>query len=146
MEENRDNFSKLILTRSLLLQPKNKTVDETIQELNNPNNYGRYISNLRNNVNVNKHIESHFGPSNPKKKKSIEEKLGVKFPPKTKENIDSLIKQFNVSPNILSFRKGKNGIIFNNNENPTKLSTKRIIEIVMSVSNTEYILKEVSNV
>lgn len=146
MNEDKENFSKLIIPRSLLLQPKNKTLDETICELNNPNNYGRYISNMRNNININKHIESNFGPVNPKKKKSIEEKLGIKFPPKTKENIDNLIKQFTTSPNILSFRKEKNGIMFDNDKNPTKLNTRRIIEIVMNNSNIEYSLKEISNV
>jgi len=56
-----DTGSRSYEKKTLKLYPKNKSLEEIMTQLENAENYGMYISNLRNNDFIKKGFEKHFG-------------------------------------------------------------------------------------
>lgn len=128
---------------NLVLTPNIVTVDEVVKALENIDNYGAYISNLRNTgVNVNKEVEAHFGPSQRFTKLKLEKERGKPFPPKTKQAIDDFIKTLNSKPNLLNWKVEGDTIIFPPDKNPTKKVTQNIIDTVLGNANIDYNISE----
>lgn len=122
------------------------SIDDVVKAFNNIDNYGIYISNIRNTglnkVEINKAIDDYFGPNIPAKRKSIEKQTGKKFPVKTKQAIDDFIKTFKSKPNLLKFTPKDDTLIFPQKSNPSKDLTKRIIKTVLDNAGIEYDVEE----
>jgi hypothetical protein len=130
---------------NIVITPKGP-IDDVIKAFNNTDNYGIYISNIRNTslnkAEINKAIEDYFGPNIPTKRKSIEKQTGKPFPVKTKQAMDNFIKTFNSKPNLLRFTHKDNTLIFPQKTNPSKDLTKKIIKTVLDNAGVEYDVKE----
>jgi hypothetical protein len=127
----------------LVLTPTTLSTEEVIKALENIDNYGAYVSNLRNStMDVNKAIEAHFGPSQPFTKKKLEKERGKPFPIKTKQAVDSFIKTLTSKPNLLNWIVKDTELIFPNSKNPTKKVTQNIIDTVMNNAGIEYNLTD----
>lgn len=127
----------------LVVVPTSTTVDKAVEALGDVNNYGIYISNLKNTkAGLKKAMDDHFGPSVPMVKRGLEKKLGKTFPPKSKQSIDDFIKSFVKTPNILYYHVDGNKIVFPTNENPPIVNTKAIIKTVMDNAKIKYKLED----
>ena len=124
---------------AVVLTPTNATVEETIAALENIDNYGLYVSNLRNTkANMQKALEDEFGPSIPSKKKGLEKQRGKPFPPKTKQAIDDFIKSFKPKVDLLRWQVKGNEIIFPKQGNPQKEVVKNMLKTVLFNAAIEY--------
>jgi hypothetical protein len=132
----------------LVLTPIAVSVDEVVKALENIDNYGAYVSNLRNTKsNVEKAVEDHFGPSQRFEKIKKEKERGKPFPVKTKQAIDDFIRTLTSKPNLLSWKVEGDSLAFPTKRNPTKKVTTSIINTVMEKAGIDYDLveKEVTN-
>lgn len=132
----------------LVLTPLAVSADEVIKALENIDNYGAYVSNLRNTKsNVEKAVEDHFGPSQRFEKIKKEKERGKPFPVKTKQAIDDFIRTLTSKPNLLKWNIVKDTLVFPTKSNPTEKVTKNIIKTVMDKAGIDYDLesKEVTN-
>ena len=132
----------------LVLTPLAVSADEVIKALENIDNYGTYVSNLRNTKsNVEKAVEDHFGPSQRFEKIKKEKERGKPFPVKTKQAIDDFIRTLTSKPNLLKWNIVKDTLVFPTKSNPTEKVTKNIIKTVMDKAGIDYDLesKEVTN-
>ena len=129
--------SRMSIDYDIHLIPKGN-IEDAISALKNIDNYGSYVSNMRNKAYVEKAIEDYFGPSVPVKRKALEKERGKPFPIKTKSAIDDLIKSVTSTPNLLKYEvKGKE-IIFPKANNPNKDLTKKIIKVIMDNAGIEF--------
>ena len=119
--------------------------EKAIAALKNIDNYGIYISNMRNKSSVEKAIETYFGNMDsegkkiaPSKKASIEKQRGEKFPVKTKQAIDDFVKSLTSTPTLLSYDTKGNKIIFPKDKNPSIETTKKIIKTVMDTAGVDF--------
>ena len=123
----------------LVLTPTVLSVEEVVKALENIDNYGAYVSNLRNATkDVNKAVEIHFGPNQPFAKKKLEKERGKPFPPKTKQAIDDFIKTLTSKPNLLNWVVKDGELLFPSSKNPTKKVTQNIIDTVMNNAGIDY--------
>jgi hypothetical protein len=116
-----------------------------IAALKNIDNYGIYISNMRNKSNVEKAIQVHFGNMDekgnkisPAKKASVEKQRGEKFPVKTKDAIDAFVKSLTSTPTLLSYEIKGDKIVFPKDKNPSIETTKKIIKTVMDTAKVDF--------
>jgi hypothetical protein len=130
--------------------PTEVTTDDVVKALSDINNYGIYISNMRNQPIVNQGIEKYFGNMDadgkkisPAGKASIEKSTGKKFPIKTKTAIDDITMSLISKPNLLKYEVKGDSIVFPQKGNPTKEVTKRIIKTVLGNAGIKYKVKEV---
>jgi hypothetical protein len=131
------------ISYSLVLSSISLSADEVVKALENIDNYGSYVSNLRNSTaDVNKAVENHFGPSQPWVKKAKEKERGKPFPPKTKQAVDDFIKSLKSKPSLLNWTVKGEEIYFPASKNPSKQVTKNIIDTVMKNANIDYDLEE----
>lgn len=126
----------------LVLTPKSVEAEEVIKALEDIDNYGMYISNMRNKASIQKAIEDHFGPVIPAKRKQIEKQRGVPFPVKTKQAIDDFVKMYTSKPTLLKYKVKDNTIIFPKGSNPVKDLTKKIVDVVMKNAKIDYSIAE----
>ena len=126
----------------ILVTPKEGyTTDDIITALNNRDNYGSYLINIRDKMSVEKAIENYFGPSHPlKRKKAQEERGGEPFPLKTKQTMDDFIKNLGgEKPNILTWEVKPNGtILFPSLKNFSQLGTLNILKQVLGTAGIKY--------
>lgn len=135
--------SKEKVVYDLVLTPQIISTDEVVKAFETVDNYGPYISNLRNTkADVEKAVVNHFGPSQPFVKKKLEKERGKLFPSKTKQAIDDFIKSLTSKPSLLKWSIEENSLVFPTKYNPTKQVTKNIIDIVMKNANIDYSLEE----
>jgi|TARA_R110000868_G_scaffold32429_2_gene117971 hypothetical protein len=135
--------SKEKVVYDLVLTPQIISTDEVVKAFETVDNYGPYVSNLRNTkTNVEKAVVNHFGPSQPFAKKKLEKERGKPFPSKTKQSIDDFIKSLTSKPSLLKWDIEGNSLVFPTKYNPTKQVTKNIIDIVMKKANIDYSLEE----
>ena len=126
----------------LILTPQIISIDEVVKAFETINNYGPYISNLRNTkADVEKAVVDHFGPNQPFVKKKLEKERGKPFPPKTKQAIDTFIRSLTSKPSLLKWSVEGNSLVFSEKYNPTKQVTKNIISTVMKKDNINYSLE-----
>jgi hypothetical protein len=144
-ENEEDAQSRLALDFDIILTPKT-SVEDAVKALENMDNYGSYVSNMRNKASVEKAIEDYFGPSVPAKKKALEKQLGKTFPPKTKQAIDDLVKSVTSRPNLLKYDVKGNTLVFPKGSNPAKDLTKKIIKTVMDSAGIDFTIKEKESV
>jgi hypothetical protein len=126
----------------LVLTPKSAEVEDVVKALETMDNYGMYVSNMRNKSNIQKAIEDHFGPVIPAKRKQIEKQRGVPFPVKTKQAIDDLVKSLTSKPSLLKYKVVDNTIVFPKSSNPVKDLTKKIIDTVLKNAKIDYSVAE----
>jgi len=130
------------IVKDLKLTPKVVSVEEVVTALETLDNYGPYISNLRNTKsNVEKEIEKHFGPSQRFSKIKAEKERGKPFPPKTKQAIDDFIRTLTSKPNLLKWKVEGDSLIFQDKNNPTKKVTTNIIDTVLRNAGIDYNLE-----
>jgi UDP-N-acetylglucosamine--N-acetylmuramyl-(pentapeptide) pyrophosphoryl-undecaprenol N-acetylglucosamine transferase len=146
--EEENPQSRISVDYDIHLTPEGN-IEDAISALKNIDNYGIYISNMRNKSNVEKAIQVYFGNMDekgnkisPAKKSSIEKQRGEKFPVKTKQAIDDFVKSLTSTPTLLSYDvKGKE-IVFPKSNNPSKDLTKKIIKIVMDNAGIKFKLSD----
>jgi hypothetical protein len=126
----------------VVLTPKSSEVEDVVKALETMDNYGMYVSNMRNKSNIQKAIEDYFGPVTPAKRKQIEKQRGVPFPVKTKQAIDDLVKSLTSKPSLLKYKVVDNTIVFPKSSNPVKDLTKKIIDVVMKNAKIDYSVAE----
>ncbi len=142
-ESSGEDNAKDKATYDLVLTPRSLSIIEVIKALENIDNYGPYVSNLRNAAaDVNKEVEAHFGPSQPWAKKAKEKERGKPFPPKTKQAVDDFIKSLKSKPNLLKWTIKGEELYFSPSKNPPKQVTKNIIDTVMKKANIDYSIEE----
>lgn len=127
----------------LVLTPTALSAEEVVKALENIDNYGAYVSNLRNSaVDVNKAVEAHFGPSQPWAKKAKEKENGKPFPIKTKQAQDDFIKTLKSKPTLLNWTIKGEVLHFPTSKNPSKQVTKNIIDTVMNNAGIDYTIED----
>ena len=127
----------------LILTPQIVTIDEVVKAFETIDNYGPYVSNLRNTkADVEKAVVNHFGPNQPFSKKKLEKERGKPFPPKTKQAVDAFIRSLTSKPSLLKWNVEGESLVFSAKRNPTKQVTKNIISTVMEKANIDYSLEE----
>jgi ribosomal protein L23 len=55
----------------IVVTPNSVSVEDTVKALETLDNYGMYVSNMRNKSSIQKAIEDHFGPIIPAKRKKM---------------------------------------------------------------------------
>ena len=122
----------------VVVTPKGVSVEDTVKALETLDNYGMYISNMRNKSSIQKAIEDHFGPVIPAKRKKMEKDQGFPFPVKTKTAIDDFVKSLTSRPTLLKYKVKDDTIVFPKSGNPAKDLTKKIIDVVMKSAKIDY--------
>jgi hypothetical protein len=119
--------------------------EAAIAALKNIDNYGIYITSMRNQPHVNKAMEIYFGnmDANGKKispatKSSIEKQRGEKFPTKTKDAMDAFVKSLTSKTSLLNYDVKGNKIIFPKDKNPSIETTKKIVKTVMNNAKVDF--------
>ena len=141
-----DGFSVGKVTYDLVVTPTNSTTEDIISALDNIDNYGIYASNIRNTsvdqAKIYKEIDLHFGPSNWRKKQSLEKERGKPFPLRTNDALKDFIKKFTSKPQLLKPTVEGNTVIFKQEENPTKDFTKKLLQVVLNNAEIKYKISE----
>lgn len=122
----------------VVVTPKGVSVEDTVKALETLDNYGMYISNMRNKASIQKALEDHFGPVIPAKRKKMEKDQGFPFPVKTKTAIDDFVKSLTSRPTLLKYKVKDDTIVFPKSGNPAKDLTKKIIDVVMKSAKIDY--------
>ena len=122
----------------VVVTPKDVSVEDTVKALETLDNYGMYVSNMRNKSSIQKAIEDHFGPVIPAKRKKMERDQGFLFPVKTKTSIDDFVKSHTSKPTLLKYKVKDDTIVFPKSGNPVKDLTKKIIDVVMKSAKIDY--------
>jgi len=126
----------------LVLTPAVVSVDEVVNALNDINNYGPYVANIRNTKSdIEKAVEDHFGPNQRFTKAKLEKERGKPFPVKTKAALDAFIKTLTTKPNLLRWKVEGDTLVFPAKNNPTKKVTDNIIKTVMNNAGIDYDLE-----
>lgn len=147
MSHQEDIRPREVANLDLLLTPLNTTYNEVEDALNDRNNYGPYLVNVRDKSSVAKAMEEFFGPTLPTKKKPLEKLRGKPFPPKTKQAIEEFLAGLEFgNPNILTWEVLPNGkILFPTKKNESKSKTKKVIKQVLGSAGLEYKLEDYEN-
>jgi len=123
----------------LVLSPLSGTIGDVIAALENINNYGSYVSNIRNTkADVERAVEDYFGPNQRFAKAKLEKERGKPFPVKTKKAIDDFIKTLSAKPKLLRYEVVDDTLVFPAKFNPTKKVTEKIIATVMGNAGIKY--------
>ena len=122
----------------IVVTPNDVSVEDTVKALETLDNYGMYVSNMRNKSSIQKAIDDHFGPVIPAKRKKMERDQGFSFPIKTKTSIDDFVKSHTSKPTLLKYKVKDDTIIFPKSGNPAKDLTKKIIDVVMKNAKIDY--------
>jgi hypothetical protein len=126
----------------VVLTPKSAEVEDVVKALETIDNYGMYVSNMRNKQSIQKALEDHFGPVIPAKRKKMEKDQGFPFPVKTKTAIDDFVKSLTSKPTLLKYKVKDNTIVFPKSGNSAKDLTKKIIDVVMKNAKIDYTIAD----
>ena len=142
-EEEQGPGSWIAADKDIVLTPEApSTVEDAIQALENKDNYGIYLSNIRTGKVTPKDMEEFFGPTSPRAKQKIEKDTGVKFPVKTKAAIDDFIKNRAGKPNLVFYDVVDGTLVFPNSKNTSKGRTQSIVATVMDNAGINYTIKQ----
>ena len=130
----------------IVLTPKGISVEDTVKALETLDNYGMYVSNMRNKSSIQRALETHFGPVIPAKRKKMERDQGFLFPVKTKTAIDDFVKSLTSKPTLLKYKVKDDTIVFPKSGNVVKDLTKKIIDTVMKSAKIDYSLADKESV
>lgn len=146
-EEETSLSNKEKVVYDLVLTPLASSVQDAVSALEKIDNYGAYISNIRNTKsNIEKAVIDHFGPNQPLSKKKAEKERGKPFPIKTKAAIDNFIKTLSTKPSVLKWKIIDDTLVFPPAGNPTKKVTEKIIDTVMDNAGLDYDLENKESV
>jgi hypothetical protein len=118
------------------------TIQDAIKALEDKNNYGIYLANIRSGKVTAQEMDDYFGPSSPRAKAALERERGVKFPIKTKQAIDDFIKSRVGKPNLVTYEVKGDTLIFPNSKNISKGKTQSIVSTVLDNAGIKYTLKQ----
>lgn len=139
--EETSSGAKEKIVYDLVLTPLAADVKDVVSALENVNNYGAYVSNIRNTkADVERAVEDHFGPNQRFAKAKLEKERGKPFPIKTKKAIDDFIKTLSAKPKLLRYEVVGDTLVFPAKFNPTKKVTEKIIDTVMGTAGIKYSL------
>lgn len=142
-EEEQGPGSWIAADKDIVLIPDApSTVKDAIEALENKDNYGIYLSNIRTGKVTPKDMEEFFGPSSPRAKEKIEKETGVKFPIKTKAAIDDFIKSRAGKPNLVAYTVVGDTLVFPSSKNTSKGRTQSIISTVMKNAGVRHTMKQ----
>lgn len=142
-EEEQGPGSWIAADKDILLVPEEPfTIQDAIKALEDKNNYGIYLSNIRTGKVTPKDMEEFFGPSSPRAKQKIEKDTGVSFPIKTKTAIDDFIKTRAGKPNLVHYEVDGDTLMFPNTKNTSKGRTQSIVSTVMDNAGIKYTIKQ----
>jgi len=142
-EEEQGPGSWIAADKDLVLLPKDpSTIEDAIKALENKDNYGIYLSNIRSGKVTPKNMEDFFGPTSPAAKKKIEKDTGIAFPIKTKAAIDDFIKSRAGKPNLVYYEVVGNTLMFPNSKNTSKGRTQSIVSTIMDNAGVKYEIKQ----
>lgn len=146
-DEETSSGNKEKIVYDLVLTPLASSVQDAVSALEKINNYGAYVSNIRNTKSdIEKAVIDHFGPNQPFAKKKAEKERGKPFPPKTKDAIDNFIKTLSTKPSVLKWKVVGDTLVFPSVGNPTKKVTEKIISTVMDNARLDYDLENKESV
>ena len=147
IENIEDSTPRETATLDLLLTPlEGNTVEDVILALGNRDYYGEYLINTRNKKEVEQAIIKHFGPNLPTHKRPLEKKQGFKFPPKTREAMENLIKSFEGKPNLITYEPYRdNQILIPTEKNNSQITTTNILKTVLGNAGIKYKLEKFEN-
>jgi hypothetical protein len=144
-ETSSGNKEKIVY--DLVLTPLASSVQDAVAALEKIDNYGAYVSNIRNTKSdIEKAVIDQFGPSQPLSKKKAEKERGKPFPLKTKAAIDTFIKTLSTKPSLLKWKVVGDTLVFPSAGNPTKKVTEKIIGTVMDNAGLDYDLENKESV
>ena len=142
-EEEQGPGSWIAADKDIVLTPEApSTVEDAIQALENKDNYGIYLSNIRTGKVTPKDMEEFFGPTSPRAKQKIEKDTGIMFPIKTKAAIDDFIKTRAGKPNLVAYTVVGDTLVFPNSKNTSKGRTQSIVSTVMKNAGVRYTIKQ----
>ena len=142
-EEEQGPGSWIAADKDIVVIPQgSSTVEDAIKALEDKNNYGIYVSNIRTGKVTPKDMEEFFGPTSPRAKQAIEKERGVKFPIKTKAAIDDFIKNRAGKPNLVYYDVVGDTLVFPNSKNTSKGRTQSIVSTVMDNAGINYTIKQ----
>jgi len=142
-EEEQGPGSWIAADKDIVLIPEApSTIEDAIAALENKENYGIYLSNIRTGKVTPKDMEEFFGPSSPRAKQKIEKDTGVKFPVKTKAAIDDFIKTRAGKPNLVHYEVAGDTLVFPNAKNTSKGRTQSIVSTVMKNAGVRHTVKQ----
>ena len=142
-EEEQGPGSWIAADKDIVVIPQGSTtVEDLTKALEDKNNYGIYVSNIRSGKVTPKDMEEFFGPSSPRAKQAIEKQTGVKFPIKTKAAIDDFIKNRAGKPNLVFYDVVGDTLVFPNSKNTSKGRTQSIVSTVMDNAGVNYTIKQ----
>ena len=142
-EEEQGPGSWIAADKDIVLTPEApSTVEDAVKALENKDNYGIYLSNIRTGKLTPKDMEEFFGPSSPRAKQKIEKDTGIMFPIKTKTAIDDFIKSRAGKPNLVQYEVVDDTLIFPNSKNNSKGRTQSIVSTVMKNAGVRYTIKQ----
>jgi hypothetical protein len=131
----------------LVLTPLASSVQDAVSALEKIDNYGAYVSNIRNTKSdIEQAVINHFGPNQPFAKKKAEKEKGKPFPVKTKAAIDAFIKTLSTKPSVLKWKIVDDTLVFPSVNNPTKKVIEKIISTVMDNAGLDYDLENKESV
>jgi len=131
----------------LVLTPLASSVQDAVSALEKIDNYGAYVSNIRNTkLDIEQAVINHFGPNQPFAKKKAEKEKGKPFPVKTKAAIDAFIKTLSTKPSVLKWKIVDDTLVFPSVNNPTKKVIEKIISTVMDNAGLDYDLENKESV
>lgn len=141
--EEEDNLQKSRAEYDIAMTVEGN-VQDAIDALEDINNYGPYIANMRT-PDINKAIEMYFGNMDaqgkrilPSAKASLEKKRGYKFPIKTKQTVDAFVSLLANKQTLLSYKVDGNTITFPKDENPSRDALDNILKTVMNNVGIKY--------
>lgn len=142
-DEEQGPGSWIAADKDIVVAPEGgATVEDLIKALEDKNNYGIYLSNIRTGKVTPKDMEEFFGPSSPRGKAAIEKRTGVKFPIKTKAAIDDFIKSRAGKPNLVNYDVVGDTLVFPNSKNTSKGRTSSIVTTVLDNAGVRYSIKQ----
>jgi len=156
-EDERDNY--LLQDRDLIVVIKKPhTAEEADKALHTKDNYGIYISTMRNSKVSDKDVDDYFGPRSPNvrnvrlkarfdKFKEVNPESTMEYsewltkgpvgtdvgpyPIRTKDNYDAFINKFITKPNLLNWTVKDNTLVFPKDINPGRNKIKSIVTTVL---------------
>ena len=138
-EPSSGNKEKIVY--DLVLTPLAADIKDVVAALEDVENYGSYVSNIRNTKSdIERAVEDYFGPNQRFTKAKLEKERGKPFPPKTKKAIDDFIKTLKPKPKLLRYEVVDDTLVFPAKFNPTKKVTEKIIDTVMGNVGIKYSL------
>jgi len=142
-EEEQGPGSWIAADKDIVVIPQGSTtVQDLTKALEDKNNYGIYVSNIRSGKVTPKDMEEFFGPSSPRAKQAIEKQTGVKFPIKTKAAIDDFIKSRAGKPNLVFYDIVGDALVFPSSKNTGRGRIQSIVSTVMDNAGVNYTIKQ----